>query len=87
MLKSHLETIIPCHTPPSILELNEDEQEHLFALIHKGGRCQGSCRKLFDAQAAHLAGAFCSFVVCGLRFTCAIGVQLRVLPDQRLGLA
>ncbi len=36
MLKSHLETIIPCHTPPSILELNEDEQEHLFALIHKG---------------------------------------------------
>lgn len=36
MLQSHLETIMPCRTPPSILELSEDEQEHLFALIHKG---------------------------------------------------
>ena len=48
------------------------------------GRCQGSCRKLFDSQAADPAGSFCSFTVCGLRCTSVIGAQLRALPDQRL---
>ena len=36
MLRNHLETSIPRSTPLSRLELTEDEQEHLFALTHKG---------------------------------------------------
>lgn len=36
MLHSHLEKKISSHTAPSILELSEDEHDHLFGLIHKG---------------------------------------------------
>ena len=36
MLRNHLETSIPNSTPLNRLELTEDEQEHLFALTHKG---------------------------------------------------
>jgi transposase len=36
MLRNHLETSIPRSTLLSRLELTEDEQEHLFALTHKG---------------------------------------------------
>ena len=36
MLQIHLEKNITSHTAPSLLELSEDEQEHLFELIHKG---------------------------------------------------
>ena len=36
MLRNYLETNIPRSTPLSRLELTEDEQEHLFALTHKG---------------------------------------------------
>lgn len=36
MLHSHLERSIRALTAPSILTLSEDEQEHLFGLIHRG---------------------------------------------------
>ena len=36
MLRNYLETSIPNSTPLNRLELTQDEQEHLFALTHKG---------------------------------------------------
>ena len=36
ILQLHLETALPRITSPNSLELSDDEQEHLFALIHKG---------------------------------------------------
>ena len=33
--QNHLETALPQITSPHKVELNDDEQEHLFALIHK----------------------------------------------------
>ena len=35
-LQNHLETALPQITSPNKVELSDDEQEHLFALIHKG---------------------------------------------------
>ena len=34
--QNHLETALPQITSPHKVELSNDEQEHLFALIHKG---------------------------------------------------
>ena len=34
--QNHLETALPRITSPNSIELSDDEQEHLFALIHKG---------------------------------------------------
>ena len=34
--QNHLETTLPQITSPNKIELSDDEQEHLFALIHKG---------------------------------------------------
>jgi transposase len=36
ILRNHLETAMPRITSPNGIELSDDEQEHLFALIHKG---------------------------------------------------
>ena len=35
-LKNHSETALPQITSPKRVDLSNDEQEHLFALIHKG---------------------------------------------------
>jgi len=72
MHQSHLETNIPSLTPPSNLEPSEDEQEHLFALIHKrfsdgglqgarGARPRrGAKPKLDTKQAAMVTAIACS---------------------------
>ena len=60
--QNHLETALPQITPPYKVELSDDEQEHLFALIHKG---VNSARVITRARIlTKLAKGHCNQDIC-----------------------
>ena len=60
--QNHLETALPRITSPNSIELSDDEQEHLFALIHKG---VNSARVITRARIlTKLAKGHCNQDIC-----------------------
>ena len=60
--QNHLETALPRITSPNSIELSDDEQEHLFALIHKG---VNSARVITHARIlTKLAKGHCNQDIC-----------------------